>query len=243
MKRALLGVALVASFIATPLFAERILLPVYTPPIHGAFGSEFRTDLRILNIGEETIGIDGLLPYCTVCLSPPLSYRLDPGHEFAPGEIDPNGTPGRFLRVADNTLDDLAMNLRVYDVTRDAKNFGTEIPIVRESDFLINRVVLTGVPTDARFRNTLRIYSIAKVPMLVKVGNAAPVSVELSAGESIFEPAYGIFSSFPTGTAPIRVEVIANPDFVSLLPIEIPIWAFITVTNNDTQAITTISPQ
>jgi hypothetical protein len=39
------------------------------------------------------------------------------------------------------------------------------------------------------------------------------------------------------------VTVEAEPDFIPLLPIEIPLWAFITVTNNDTQAISTITPQ
>lgn len=241
MKRLLVCALLLV--VALPLFAERILLPVWTPPVHGAFGSEFRTDLRIYNDGSKAVDIQGLAAYCAVCLAPPLLYHLAPGEELEPGEVQPTGTPGRFLRIADEDVDALSMNLRAYDVSRNATNFGTEIPIVRERDFRINRIVLVGVPTDARFRNTLRIYTAFPIPVSVQVGNAPPVKLQLTSDEPLFNPAYAIFTGFPTGTAPVRVTIEVEPDFVSLLPIEVPVWAFITVTNNDTQTITTITPQ
>jgi hypothetical protein len=56
-------------------------------------------------------------------------------------------------------------------------------------------------------------------------------------------PAYVAYSNFPTGTAPVRVKIEADPNIVTLLPIETRLWAFITVTNNETQAISTITPQ
>ena len=247
--------------VVAPLFAqeptptERLLLPILTPPVHGAFGSEFHTDLRIFNDSDDLailIGLNG--NRCApVCLPGLFPLALEPHEEVGPEDISLIGTPGRFIFVAKDQVSSLSMNLRVHDVTRDALNYGTEIPIVRESDFSTNRIVFAGVPTDARFRNTLRIYSNSAVDVLVTVGELAPVRVKLTGGFSFpvnsiafpefHNPAYAAFSSFPTGTAPVRVTIEADPDFVSLLPIEIPLWAFITVTNNDTQAITTITPQ
>jgi len=247
--------------VVTPLFAqeptptERLLVPILTPPVHGAFGSEFHTDLRIFNDSDNVVFFLGLdSDRCTpICLPGLFPLMLDAHQEAGPGDIELNGSPGRFIFVAKDQVSSVSMNLRVHDVTRGNLNFGTEIPIVRESEFSTNRIVLAGVPTDARFRNTLRIYSESSVDVLVTVGNQAPVKLRLAGGftfpnnniafPEFHKPAYAAFSSFPTGGEPVRVTIEADPDFVSLLPIEIPLWAFITVTNNDTQAITTITPQ
>jgi hypothetical protein len=65
--------------------------------------------------------------------------------------------------------------------------------------------------------------------------------VPLHAGAAPFLPSFAIFSDFPeitelpTGVHTVRV-VVEPPDSGE------PIWAFITVTNNDTQQITTITP-
>lgn len=256
----------VALLLAVPLIAqeptpsERLLLPILTPPVHGAFGSEFHTDLRIHNDSDDVVFLLGMPAGCTfICLPSLFPLVLDPHQEIGPDDIALNGTPGRFIFVAKDQVSLLSMNLRVHDVTRGGQNFGTEIPIVRESEFRTDRIVFVGVPTDARFRNTLRIYGESPVDVLVTVGNQAPVRVKLAGGFSFptasiafpefFTPSYAAFSSFPTGSpigsAPVRVTVEADPGFIiiSLLPFETKLWAFITVTNNDTQAITTITPQ
>ena len=70
-----------------------------------------------------------------------------------------------------------------------------------------------------------------------------PIPVQLQPGKNIFEPAYAQFTDFPvpvdprsTSTIQVTIEqpqdIIAGP----------PMWAFITVTNNETQQITTITP-
>jgi hypothetical protein len=248
---------------AAPLFAqvvetERVLFPILTPPVHGAFGSEFHTELRIANTSEDVAVVFGLTAICPTCLLPPGSpVVINAGAEVGPGDIALNGTPGRFAFVDIDSRSELPMNLRVFDVTREAENFGTEIPIVRESDFATDRLSFVGVPTDPRFRNTLRIYAGSPVDVLVTVGDRPPVRVALSGGITIgfpptippdidlSSPAYGVFTDFPIdGGAPVRVTLEAQPGLIiSLLPFETRFWAFITVTNNDTQAIATITPQ
>lgn len=245
MKRLLLVV--VALLVAAPLFAqqqERILLPVFTGPLHGAYGSVFHTDLRAANTGADPVSIYGLVVNCETCLPPAnVPYVLQPGEELGPGDVLSNGTPGHFLFVANTEVGSLAMNLRVYDITHDALNFGTEMPIVRENEFAINKIELVGVPTDPRFRNTLRIYSTFQAEAIVTIGDRAPVRIPLIGGTTQYDPAYAQYNDFPIGGAPVRVTVEVDPGFVSLLPVEIPVWAFVTVTNNETQAIATITPQ
>ena len=235
-----------AVLVAAPLFAqsERILLPIFTPPVFGAFGSQFHTDLRIMNNADHSIVIEGLEGGCTVvCPIFPPPFELGAGQEAEPQDFVLTGRPGRFISVPEEDVAALSMNLRVHDVSRSALNFGTEIPIVRERDFILNHITLVGVPTDPRFRNTLRVYSPFPTPLFVTVGDRPPVEIHLNGSGDLFDPAYAMFTDFPVNAGTVRVTVEVDPSIVTLLPIEVQMWAFITVTNNDTQAITTITPQ
>ena len=143
--------------------------------------------------------------------------------------------------------DTVAANLRVTDVTRQATSHGVEIPVVHRNDFTEDRLALLDVPIDPRFRNTLRIYSLQRGEVLVnlQIGEEGR-QIWLQPGANWFEPAYASFTDFPlphqlpAGESTIRVLVMAprnGPDLPGTL-----IWAFITVTNNETQQITTITP-
>jgi hypothetical protein len=133
-------------------------------------------------------------------------------------------------------------NERVFDVTRADRSHGTEIPIVHSSEILNAPVLLLGVPIDPKFRNTLRVYSTQRTPATVQVVlNGATHELRLEPGADEFEPAMAIFNNFPRpedlpsgndGTVTVTVIPAAGT----------PIWAFISVTNNDTQQITTITP-
>lgn len=224
---------------------ERLLLPVFAPPVYGAFGSVFVSDLNVWNAGGSTVQLYGVVPLCFPILCVPFDrsapYDIAPGGETS--NFDADGTPGRFVYVKKDQLVDLAMNLRVRDTTREALNFGTEIPIVREDEMVLNRIVFTGVPVDPRFRNTLRIYSTFPFTAIVTVGNRPPVRVRMSDPSGIFDPSYAIFGDFPRDGGEVRVTIDTELDFQTLLPVDVPIWAIITVTNNETQVISTITPQ
>jgi hypothetical protein len=216
---------------------ERILVPLLSPPIHGANGSEFHTDLRLINRSSQRMTVFGLQ-------DTDGENTIPAGGELEPSDIVANGAPGRFLYIADSLSDDLWSHLRAYDTSRSAENFGTEIPIVSEAEFVSGpEVVLGGVPTDPRFRNTLRIYSTEAMDVTVTwSGPGVPagivpidVPVHLQAGANEFIPAYAMFTGFPVSQGIIRVGI--------LVPEGAPkIWPMITVTNNDTQLMTTITP-
>jgi hypothetical protein len=222
---------------------QRLLLPVFTPPVKGAFGSEFRTQLSLTSTGPRNAQVFGLEDLCPI-----ENCTRYPQHDY-PLEVTtntslpvPSGNPGRFVYTSVEDLDLLAGNLRVFDVTRSASNYGTEIPIVRQDDFDNTRIDLVGIPTDPRFRNTLRIYGDEVRTVYVTVSGRPSVLVTLTPGEDIFSPTYGVFTDFPIGPGMVNVT-IESPIPPTSPPTFFEIWAFVSVTNNDTQLISTITPQ
>ena len=237
--------AVAAMLFAAPLFAEgeteRLLLPIFTPPVAGAFGAEFHTTVAIANTSDTVLSLSGLEYDCDVILScPQTPDRVDmpPERVLRSEELVANGGPGRFVYVPKSDLDRLSMSLRIHDVTREDLNFGTEMPIVRESEFVTRPVVFPMVPVFPWYRNTLRIYAASPVTVLVKAGTKPAVRIALTGAVDEFDPAYAVFTNFGgLGYARVTVQVVDQP--ANATPV--PIWAFITVTNNQTQAITTIT--
>lgn len=265
MKRIFFLLLFAVSLTAQPVFDntyERILLPVYTQPVRGAFGSEFHTRLKLWNkSASETLLIYGVEPVCiitcpTVNFVELRPYGVDIDSLDAP-RLSPNGRPGRFVLISNEHADMVAMNLRAFDLSRSAVNFGTEMPIARERDFTDDRIVLPGVPmADSRFRKTLRIYSREAATVIVSfegpefIGSPTIIpppsqTVTLSPGLNEFDPAYAVFTDFASYPGDVTVVVEPVPPCVlcPLPHVRPPVWAFITVTNNETQHITTISPR
>ena len=205
---------------------ERFLLPIYLPPIPGAFGSEFVTDFRARKKGMFSVSLHGIWPISNDVLElghSPLGYQ--------PRDFEYTGTPGRFFYVKDENATDFAATLHVYDTSRTGENRGTQIPVVRYTEF-DTILFLLGVPTDPLYRNTLRIYGTAPGTVNVTIGEGTPFPLQLQGGSDSFEPAYAQFTNFPAGTETVDVKIESA----------VPVWAFISTTNNDTQLITTITP-
>src|ERR1051325_11524792 len=182
---------------------ERILLPLLTPPVNGAFGSRYVTDLRAFNrSASQTATISGLSPHCIdTCTSIPDSITIPPGGVIVAGGVAENGSPGRFIFMSKAVAEKLWLNLCVYDSTRRNDNFGTALPVVRDRElFRYEPIVFEDVPTDARFRNTLRVYADAAVKLRleiarhkfdsVEVGDVEVRELELPAPKSKFDPSY-----------------------------------------------------
>lgn len=232
-------------FIGNPT-REQYLLPVFIEPVQGAHGSEFRTELRGVNTSpNEGIDIWGLENECRY--TPPVcNWLQEPMVQLAPTPsgadlidytVYQTGTPGRFIEVPREHAEQVSLTLKVYDTSRSAENYGTEIPIVRTTEFTRKPFALLGVPRDPRYRNTLRLYATG--PTTVRVSNDVdfePHTLTLPAGEHVFDPAYAQFTTFPTGNGVMRVYIEPAENGPA-------VWGFISVTNNDTQHITTITPR
>lgn len=230
----------------------RILAPIFTPPVRGAFGSEFHTVLRVSNASrDELIYFYGLDTTCLL-ISPPLG-PMEPRVVANNGETRELSSvcsewPARFFLVPKPMASRLVMNLRVRDVSRSDLSHGTEIPLVSTLEFR-DRVVLLGVPIDNRFRNTLRIYGLPgrTNEVRVTIGNQVR-ELRLQPGRDEWEPPYAVVSDFPMAVEPgdpSMLRVVVDSTVLAggiAIPLPSPIWAFISVTNNTTQEITTITP-
>lgn len=227
--------------------AEKLLLPiVITEPVPGAFGSLFSTELVLRNSSPFTIEVtqrrqDG----CNNCTRIPsaASVILRP-------DIARQGQ-GVFVYVSGGSV---AGNLRVQDISRQALTWGTELPIVRRSDVSADSLEIVNVPTDGRFRQALRVYNYD--------GNfAARVRIRITDLSNVRVLADSVMSLQPNAASPDSSDFPAMLELTSLttsfreitqaerINIEVtsldgvPIWAFASVTNNETQHITTITPQ
>lgn len=232
---------------------ERLLLPVFTPPIHGAFGSEFRTELNIRLAKGDRADLHGLRYTCMItCPEPPdAPIDLTTEHPELSGDLDRTGTPGAFVYVPKAQADRLSMNLRAFDVSRASDSFGTQIPIVRSGEFTKgyeDKIVIVGIPSDPKFRSHLRIYSAGTTPARVVIEHPAGFNIStihelvIPPGASPLQPGYADFTDFPTDLGTLRVEIRFAHDQNTALPAP-ELWAFVSVTNNETQHITTITPR
>lgn len=238
-----------------------ILLPVYTDGrVPGANGSMWQTDLWIRNSGTENIELaPWVCPPGQACPAVfPYRHTLVPGgtiHNLPAAFRPPTANPSRVIFATRDQGDRLSLQLRNADVTRSTLNAGTEIPVVRERDLLASPADLLNVPFDTSFRVMLRIYDVAnttsrfRVSLVAQTDTATTVehAFEIEAtttdtGEFRSTAAYGQFNLedlrvmkrvWPTALR-LRIEPLTPGS---------RFWAFASVTNNETQLVTLVSPQ
>jgi len=228
---------------------ERILLPIFTPPVSGAFGSQFYTFFSIWNTAGASIPVFAFAPFgcsfITTCPPPPPdpSPITLKAREGAPAYLfNFDGDPGRLLFIPKGAFDRVAASLRISDLSRSKESFGTRIPIVPEHDFRNDFLALLDVPMRSGFRNTLRIYSLdpqSSVHIRVIRYDSTKIysesDITLRDPVDIFHPGYAQLSDF--GNVPpdsVRIEIESRSGK--------RIWAFVSVTNNETQHITVATP-
>ena len=147
--------------------------------------------------------------------------------------------------------DRVRFNLRVQDLSRRADTWGTEVPVVRESGFTHEAISLINVPADNLFRLMLRVYesdSAGQARVRIDVFRQSTderlgtVETALPTREPvIYNPGYAqisITDLFPNIHGQDRLRITVTPTTPGA-----NIWAFVSVTNDDTQQVTTITPQ
>ncbi len=220
-----------------PALFERILLPV-TRDVRGAFGSDFRVALSVYN--DNRYFVPTWRP-----IGPATS--LAPGSETALRPGQPNGALVLAFRQA---TDGLYFSSNARDVSRVAETYGTEVRVVRENDARVGASELLNIPADPNFRLNLRLFGIDSIDGDLQVSFHSPdnrvffgdATVSLHAPSSE-EPAFATIgdlrAAFPglqTITSGVfRIHVQG--------PFGYRYWPLLTVTNNTTQQITTVTPQ
>jgi IPT/TIG domain len=241
---------------------ELVLLPIYFKGvIPGVAGSEWATDLWIHNggVGPALIA-DRVCPEATPCPPViPVAIPLLPGESFHNPEDffrRERHNPSQLLYISKQAERNVSVGLRVADTSRHALNGGTEVPVIREGKFLSQRAQLLNVPLDNRtYRLLLRVYE-------VNYGDAQFAVRFFPAAEGIGQAVYGttlttttpVEGSFPSEAAYAELDItqllnlrLAWPE-VARIEIE-PLtpgsryWAFVSLTNNETQLVTLVTPQ
>ncbi len=238
--------------------------PVLVPLIFsgpGAFDSEFITEATAHN--ESAIAITPLNSNAVMTCPPgigpcPPPFPAESWESFHHGVDYPNGL---ILWLPRSQTDDIHFSLHVRDVSRAAEGAGTNIPVVRESELIEGDVHLLNIPITSGFRHTIRIYDLE----LDEFGNSASKSVFVQAFSPANEMlAFQVMSlstgpdvcAIPEGCIPNLPGFAILSDFVS--PVEgvdavrlviqpsdpgARLWAFVSITNNTTQQITTVTQE
>ena len=237
----------------------RILVPLTAEDTPGNNNAIWRTETTMLLASETPME---LRPYLCGDLTPalcvdrvppmnvPFNARTLPAYAFG-------GSPnGQFFYVRKEAAGQFRANSRVYDVARLEATAGAEIPIAREHDFVARTISLLGIPNAPQFRHTLRVYGFdaqeepvqislyvgeETVPRVVQVNTLAKLQgTTLIPGNLPSHPSFHqlqLDQMMPlTGiTAPLRVDVKPLGSG--------RIWAFVSVTNNNTHHVTTFAAQ
>jgi len=223
---------------ADPAVFEPILFPLsFQGP--GAFGSQWVTDSFIFSDGSTAFFRDPVP--CSGC-----STSISLGSK----QLTSDGNPwGHVLYAMRGTTGLLTFASRIRDTSRQTQTAGTEVPIVRERDFR-GQLHFLNVPSDARYRATLRLWSLGDFPQfIVQVDPGtnliAPLSVTPIPGTSMYFGSADVTSLLSQAkTTPVRVTVFPSGYPSSLTPVLFPqIWGMLSITNNDTQQVTILSPQ
>lgn len=243
-----------------PASFERVLLPAFFfGP--GANGSQWVSTARVFNDGKTTVEMANPLfegdPVCPAVCGCSARKDLKPREtgSICSGFAYPGGLILYAPRSASN---DLHYNLRIRDVSRSAEGAGTEVPVVRESG-LRDKVVLLNIPSEGRFRTALRIFDVlgrdgVQVRMQIfreGAPDGAYVDRIVTLSQPIRDIVFDPFPSFPAYAYvpnPVLEVPIAAPiagefriELTPLAPLE-KFWAFVSITNNDTQQVTLVTP-
>jgi IPT/TIG domain-containing protein len=237
---------------------ERILVPFYAAgEVPGAFGSRWVTELVGWNPHPFSVAVYQVPPATPP--SPFDSGSPDWGAPLSSFRPQLSSSGPAFLHVAGSNA--LAFHLRVRDVSRQSESWGTEIPVISERKaFTGEPILLNDIPFGSDARVMLRIYDFDG-----PTGGDVDVEVHFNDGTGNLSEQFALARvSFPGGTvqqyppAPGYIEVDLTSELagfpltnnvtslrvlVNSPHVDKRLWAFISVTNNRTQQITTVTPQ
>jgi hypothetical protein len=228
---------------------EDIIIPIAFQSVSAAYGTRWVSDISVFNDSDDAVAIEPEL--CSslggtfVCDHP---IRRVPPHasmRIEPGSVWPD-YPSMILRPPADHAGNLHFTVRLREMSRDPDGPGTEIPIVRTRDFQQQQVWLPSIPTSTRFRATLRVFTRSDA-VTVRVRDNAT-------GELLSERA--VMRYFPTDSDPfgtvtlsdlldsalvrahekVRIEVVSAHAYS-------PVWAMVTLTDNESQRVQIFTPQ
>ena len=219
-----------------PAVFEPILFPLsFQGP--GALGSQWTTENFLYDNGSLAFFRDP--PPCDGC-----GTMMTSGTR----QLINNGNPwGHVLYVLRGRVPALEFASRIRDTSRQSQTAGTEVPVVHERDFRTS-LRFMNVPADSRYRVTLRLWSLGDYPQFIvadginsDLQRAFPVTripgTEMWFGSADVTPLLkGNFNPTVITVVPSGGYPVVSSTFYP------PIWGMLSITNNETQQVTIISP-
>jgi hypothetical protein len=223
---------------ADPSVFEPVLFPLSFQG-SGAFGSQWTTENYITSWVSSALFRDALP--CAGC-----SARLDAGTK----QLINNGNLwGHVLYAMRGTTSSLDFGSRIRDTSRQAQTAGTEVRVARERDFR-GQLRFLNVPGDSRYRVMVRLWSLGDFPQFIvnidlATPQVAPISVTKIPGTSMWFGSADITSLVAKGNGNPTSVMVYPSGYGSIFASQLfpPIWGMLSITNNDTQQVTVVSPQ
>lgn len=235
---------------------ERILIPLTGTDVPGANGALWRTETTAVLLAETAVHPD----FCTLgplsCLTPlPVNVAFDA--QFLGRYVRGTWPNGQFLYLRAGEGAKLRLNSRVYDVARAEQTAGAEIPIVREHEFSAEPLAITGIPLASHYRHTLRVYDLdgrdgARVAIRLYASSettpraSTTGTLVLPANAIDLDPGQPAFPAY-LQLDPLTLDSLAGAETMRIdiepLDANLRLWAFVSVTNNQTHHVTTFSAQ
>lgn len=237
----------------------RYLLPITTEEVAGANGSRWKGELTVFNASPHLSTMFGPFDAPWIFSPPPAPMLWVNGLHTEEGLLYRHSeSAGAFLYVPLPLVEATKISLRVRDISQNANSWGTRVPIVSREE-MRPQVTLIDIPTDVRYRATLRIYhdvSTGGWPVRVSVftpnGDTPVAQFDLTAiagapavveegTDLVRQPAYAqldlLTPAIRAAGPVIRVEV------ENLQVTAPPLWALVSVANNETQQVTLMTPR
>ena len=233
------------------LIYERMLVPIVFPnDIAGANGSLWRTELSGFNSGGANFLFGDPLQTCQFP-DGRCQWFVDRYRPFTPNVPTDGHVPGRLLYAGGpGDPERVSIHARVRDVSRETESHGVEVPAVTENRaYGPHEVIgLPRVPMGPLYRQKLRVYDLegargrsVTVRLIVfGVGELARTLTTTSEPSNDY-PLYPGYAELDLDTIP-ELAGATRADVSIETPYEGKFWAFISVTNNATQQITTVTP-
>lgn len=243
---------------------ERVLLPVTNVhDIPGAYGTDWRVELALRNASDEPIHTfrQYHLYFCIdwpiMCerrpMLPPNSVADERWTGFAHGMLGSGRGQGAFIYIPKDE-EQIFMNLHLFEHTLGHQAEGVEVPVVRSDEMLLHPVELLNISTTPSARRLLRVYAappfdVYDIAMIARV-------YPLRGDELLAEIPLTLARREPPETHPhyvqaridheqwpllataaevrVRIEAVSHP--------QVPYWAMVSITDNDTQHVTLATP-
>jgi hypothetical protein len=225
---------------------EEIIIPIALQPINASFGTRWVSEISVYNDSDDVVPIDSELCYLfgTVvpCSKPPRrvqphsSMSVEPSSSWAP-------QPMMWLLPPADHADRLHFTVRLHETSRDPDGPGTEIPVIRSRDFQKTQVWLPSIPTNSRFRSTLRVLTEGySVTVRVKDDTTGQLLSEQTVQRII--PTDGGSLGMVTFDNPLAAAGVGTHEKVRIeAESQSPVWAMLTLTDNESQRVQIFTPR